>query len=263
MIQESYIRAWKEHAPWTDWAQVEQDMIICRGMIEIFRHPLLSRALMMRGGTVLHKMFFYPPHRYSEDLDFVQAEAGPIGPIFDALHEVMTPWLGKPQRKQGPGVVNLTYRMDAEIAPIRPLKLKVEINTREHVSYMGSLAKDFAMSSGWFNGSCKVNTFHLEELLATKLRALYQRRKGRDLFDLWLGLTVGKADAQKVVELFQAYMRAAGQTISQAVFLDNLEAKKSHPGFALDLPPLLAPGLTYSWEYAFTVVQDHLVKRLP
>ncbi|HEY8821668.1 MAG TPA: nucleotidyl transferase AbiEii/AbiGii toxin family protein, partial [Dermatophilaceae bacterium] len=27
------------------------------------------------------------------------------------------------------------------------------------------------------------------ELVATKIRALYQRRKGRDLYDMWLALT--------------------------------------------------------------------------
>ncbi len=49
-----------------------------------------------------------------------------------------------------------------------------------------------------FRRDCEVTTFQQEELLATKVRALYQRRKGRDLFDLWLGLTAGKADAAKV-----------------------------------------------------------------
>jgi len=34
-----------------------------------------------------------------------------------------------------------------------------------------------------------VLTFEPAELVATKLRALYQRRMGRDLFDLWLALT--------------------------------------------------------------------------
>ena len=40
------------------------------------------------------------------------------------------------------------------------------------------------MASRWFTGAAKVLTYDLDELLGTKLRALYQRKKGRDLFDL-------------------------------------------------------------------------------
>jgi predicted nucleotidyltransferase component of viral defense system len=36
----------------------------------------------------------------------------------------------------------------------------------------------------WFTRGADVVTFALEELLGTKLRALYQRKRGRDLFDL-------------------------------------------------------------------------------
>jgi predicted nucleotidyltransferase component of viral defense system len=263
MIPESYIRDWKEHAPWPDWAQVEQDMMICRGIIEIFRHPLLSHALVFRGGTALHKLFFHPPRRYSEDIDLVQLEAGPIGPIFDALHEVMTPWLGNPQRKQGPGVVNLTYRVESEIAPVKPLRLKVEINAREHFAVMGLRPMDYAMESAWFNHACQVRTFYLEELLATKMRALYQRRKGRDLFDLWLGLTEGRADPAKVVSLFLHYMNASGHAITQKLFLKNLDEKMKHAAFAADLPQLLAPGVTFDWHVGFQEILNKLAVLLP
>ncbi|MGH2469017.1 MAG: nucleotidyl transferase AbiEii/AbiGii toxin family protein [Chloroflexota bacterium] len=51
------------------------------------------------------------------------------------------------------------------------------------------------MKSPWFTGSADVPTFALEELLGTKLRALYQRRKGRDLFDLVLGELVDRGFA--------------------------------------------------------------------
>ena len=39
------------------------------------------------------------------------------------------------------------------------------------------------MENSWFSGRCELTTYALEELLGTKLRALYQRAKGRDLFD--------------------------------------------------------------------------------
>jgi Nucleotidyl transferase AbiEii toxin, Type IV TA system len=40
------------------------------------------------------------------------------------------------------------------------------------------------MDDSWFAGSAKIATFSRDEILATKLRALPQRDKGRDLIDL-------------------------------------------------------------------------------
>jgi len=43
----------------------------------------------------------------------------------------------------------------------------------------------FKVDSDWFSARCEITTYDINELLATKLRALYQRKKGRDLFDLF------------------------------------------------------------------------------
>jgi len=262
MIPRAYIDAWRAHAPWRSDAQVEQDIIICRALVEIFRHPVLSQQLVFRGGTALHKLFFSSPRRYSEDIDLVQIEAGPIGPIFDGLRETLEPLLGKPRRKQGPGVVTLTYRMDSEIPPVKPLKLKVEINSREHFAVLGSHPQSFAIESPWITAQCDIATFKLEELLGTKLRALYLRRKGRDLFDLWLGLTEADADPDGIVECFRRYMANTGLTVSRREFELNLAAKREHPGFATDLADLLPVGIDYDFESGFAVVEHELLARL-
>jgi len=262
VIPRAFIDAWRSHAPWRSDAQVEQDLIVCRAVVEIFRHPVLSERLVFRGGTALHKLYFNPSRRYSEDIDLVQIEAGPVGPIFDSLRESLEPLLGKPRRKQGPGVVTLTYRMESEIPPITPLKLKVEINSREHFAVLGVQRKRFSLDSPWSTVSCDVATFCLEELLGTKMRALYQRRKGRDLFDLWLGLTEGQADPQRIVECFRRYMAHGGQTVSRGQFELNLAAKRDHPGFAADLSDLLPMGTGYDFDAAFAAVERDLIGRL-
>ncbi|MBU1694614.1 MAG: nucleotidyl transferase AbiEii/AbiGii toxin family protein [Verrucomicrobia bacterium] len=259
MIPRAFIDAWRAHAPWRSDAKVEQDLIICRAVVELFRHPALSEHLVFRGGTAMHKLFFDPPRRYSEDIDLVQIKAGPIGPIFDALRDALTPLFGKPQRKQGPGVVTLTYRMASETPPIVPMKLKVEINSREHFSVMGVQKRRFSMASPWFTGECEVPTFDLNELLATKLRALYQRRKGRDLFDLWLGLTEGKANGQQIVDTFRKYMEFGGFKVSHAEFAANLEAKRQHPSFTADLGDLLPVGVGYDLNAGFAVVEREIL----
>jgi hypothetical protein len=88
----------------------EQDLVISRALPEFFAHPLLRSSLAFRGGTALYKLYIAPPARYSEDIDFVQVKAEPIGPVMDALRATLDPWLGKPQWKQTEGRVTLNDR---------------------------------------------------------------------------------------------------------------------------------------------------------
>jgi predicted nucleotidyltransferase component of viral defense system len=262
MIPRAYLDEWHDIAPWNTSAMVEQDLIISRAVVEIFSHPVLARHLVFRGGTVLHKSFFQPSARYSEDIDFVQTESGPIGPIFDALREKLSPWLGKPNRKQGEGVVNLTYRMQSEDAHPVPLRLKIEINSREHFTVFGIQKKHFSMNSRWFTGSCEIPTYTLEELLGTKMRALYQRRKGRDLFDLWLGLTKVKADPELIVKCFLKYMDASKLKVSAREYRINMEAKINSPEFRSDTDNLLRPGVEYPIEKAYRLFDREVLSIL-
>lgn len=56
MIPFDYITEWRAEAPWIDDAQVEQDLVISRALVEIFSHPVLAEALALRGGTALSKL---------------------------------------------------------------------------------------------------------------------------------------------------------------------------------------------------------------
>jgi predicted nucleotidyltransferase component of viral defense system len=189
MIPQADITAWRAQVPWISDAQVEQDLLICRALVEIFSVTHLAEKLAIRGGTAIHKLFINPAARYSEDIDLVQMWPGPIGEILDGLHDVLDPVLGPPKRGASEGGVTLIYRMDSEIRPVVRMRLKVEINTREHFTLFGPQKRKLEIRSNWHTRKADLITYTLEELLGTKLRALYQRRKGRDLFDLWLGLT--------------------------------------------------------------------------
>ena len=103
MIPKAHITAWRAHAPWSTDAQVEQDLIISRAIVELFSEPLLSEHLAFRGGTALHKLYLAPPARYSEDIDLVQVKGGPIGAIMTGLRQKLDSWLGAPKRKQSEG----------------------------------------------------------------------------------------------------------------------------------------------------------------
>ncbi len=262
MIPKADIVAWRRFAPWVNDAQVEQDLIISRALVAIFQSPLLAERLAFRGGTALHKLYFDIPRRYSEDIDLVQIIPAPIGQVIDSLQELLNGFLGAPRRKQTEQSVILTYRMESEGPPVVQIRLKVEINTREHFAVEGYQKQPFGVESRWFKGGCEITTYTLEELLATKLRALYQRRKGRDLFDLWLGVTEGKADAGRIIHVFKKYMETEGQTVDSMHYEKNLQEKLRHRGFLSDLNPLLPADAIYDVQEAYVLIKKEIVDKL-
>lgn len=109
MIPKIYIDEWREHAPWVQDFMVEQDLILTRLLIELYQDPILEQQIVFRGGTALHKLFFQPGYRYSEDIDLVQIQPGLIGEIFTRIKKVITPILGEPQWKLKEGRAVLYY----------------------------------------------------------------------------------------------------------------------------------------------------------
>ena len=262
MIPQDFITEWRKFSPWVLDIQVEQDLVISRALVEIFKHDQLSKAFAFRGGTALSKLYLQKVARYSEDIDLVQIKSEPIGQSFNALRSALDPWLGVPQRNQKKGTINLIYRFNSEGLPVLPLRLKIEMNCREHFSVFGFKKHDFSIQSRWYQGEVNITTYSLEELLGTKLRALYQRRKGRDLFDLWAGLTMGKANPDKIVKTFQAYMKFQNLNVLQKYFLENLDRKIVSTDFLKDTEPLLLSSINYDPLVAARIVKDQLISKL-
>jgi len=263
MIPRSLITEWKEQAPWPDDGQVEQDMVIERAICEIFSHPLLREHLAFRGGTALHKLYLKPQARYSEDIDLVQIIEGPIKPIFVALREALD-FLGQDRSiKQGPKMNTVVYRFDSEIPPVRRLRLKIEINCREHFSHLGYVNHNFEMDSYWYHGIVTILTYRIEELLATKLRALYQRDKGRDLFDMYHALSLLDVDHDLLINTYKAYMTEFdNRTPSQKEFRINLEKKILDANFSGDIYALLRPAIEYDQDRAFEMIDELLIFKM-
>jgi predicted nucleotidyltransferase component of viral defense system len=236
---------------------------LSRALVEIFSKPDLSAALAFRGGTALHKLHIKSAARYSEDIDLVQVQAGAIGPTLTALRSVLDSWLGEPQWKQNEGRVTLNYRFDSEDTLPLQLRLKVEINSREHLTVFGLKTIPFVVDSRWFQGSAKIVTYELEELLGTKLRALYQRKKGRDLFDLAAALEVTTVDPARIVEAFTAYMKNEGKHVTRALFERNLAEKQKSLQFSADIKPLLASGYAWNRDRAAKAVLTRMIALFP
>ena len=259
MIPQSYITAWRKQAPWQENYQVEQDLIIQRSLIALFSDDLIRERLAFRGGTALHKLFLAPAARYSEDIDLVQVKAEPFGAIIDRIREQLS-FLGKPRIKQKEHNNAIVYSILSEDDV--PMKLKIEVNTREHFSVYGLQDILVQLDSEWDNGKALVPTYGLDELLATKLRALYQRKKGRDLFDLWYALNNSDVNVEKVIEAFKHYMKEEDNNVTQKEFLENMGKKIEDADFTGDMNGLLRSGIAYEINQAYKFVKKEILEKI-
>ena len=175
MIPKDHITAWRAYAPWAIDAQVEQDLVISRALVEMFCVPELVSRLLLRGGTALYKLYFTSAVRYSEDIDLVQAQPEPIGETID----------------------------------------------------------------------------------------YYQRKKGRDLFDLWHALDTNQATPSVMIACLKRYMSESGQAVSRAQFEENLAGKRNRHDFREDIEPLLRPGVTWDFDVAMNTVLERIIAELP
>jgi len=264
MIPVSAIEEWRHKVSWQTNEQIEQDLIICRGLTEIFKDKFLAESLAFRGGTALHKLNLSPQPRYSEDIDLVQIKAGPIKPIMDKLRDEVLSFLGVPVVKQKANNNTMIFRLESEIAPVMPIRLKVEINCREHFSVLGITKFPFAVESQWYTDSCEITTYPLEELLGSKLRALYQRRKGRDLFDLYTAITQKNLNLDQILECYREYMKfvVGNNAPTQKEFLLNMDEKMQDDEFLGDTQLLLRNGEAYNPQEAYELVKSNLINKI-
>lgn len=233
MIPSDTVVAWAVQRPWPTPEQVEQDLLLSRAICAIADHPYLGEELAFRGGTAFHKLHLAQPLRYSEDLDYVRSTDGGIRDLTCALTEVGESLEFAVSTRVGahPKVYWKTTAVSGA-----PLRIKIEVNTHERSPALPFARVGHAIGSDWWTGSADVKTFQPAELVSTKIRALYQRVKGRDLFDLWLALTALGVPPETILGAFVPY-RPDGLTAAKSIA--NLRAKLDRADFRGDLDLLV------------------------
>lgn len=263
MIDIQSLLIWRNYAPWVDPSQIEQDLIISRALVEIYNHPLLKKEVAFRGGTALQKCFFENPTRYSEDIDLVQLTKGPIGAISKAIHDTLNPWLGKPNVERWSKRLTFSYRFVSTEKNQRE-RLKIEINTAENNNFLELIDKPFAMESDWYTGQTVIKTYQIDEIMGTKLRALYQRKKGRDLFDLARAIEALPINIETILLCLDHYLEQDGRKkISRAEFEKNLFLKRDESIFMEDIITLLPVDYPHDFKRDFDLVMSKIITKLP
>ena len=264
--------------PWPSQIQVEQDLLLCRAMVALFDDSFLQSQIAMRGGTLLHKVHLAPPSRYSEDIDLVVAGDRPEGHIRKALNRVLKGVLGSPKQSvwedlklairntvRPSRVLRMTYAIPSLMEPGKSLEVVVEANVTERTPYRPVVKIPFEFPFRDSVVRTQVNGYDIHEMLGTKLRALFQRRRGRDLFDLYWALTLAKPPVvpAKIIESFQHYLKLEGSVAGRAEFVALLDAHLADRGFCSDMNPLLRVGITYDPQQAGKYVKTNLLSLLP
>lgn len=270
-----------QHAvPWPELAQVEQDLLLSLAMRAVFADQFLAEQVAMRGGTVLHKVHLAPPARYSEDIDLVVVGNRPEEHIKQALRRVLRPVLGQEKSSAWASlrlavrnaarpsrILRCIYKVPSVAEPGRMLTIEVEANVAERTPRFPLQRLPFEFG---FRGALlqsPIVSYDINEMLGTKMRAMFQRKKGRDLFDLYWALNCPSAtpvSIDAVLEAFAHYMREEGTSVPRAEFIGHLQScLADRVGFCTDMTPLLRTDLAYDPLAAAALVQEQLLMRLP
>ncbi|MEI8241846.1 MAG: nucleotidyl transferase AbiEii/AbiGii toxin family protein [bacterium] len=265
-------------APWPSQRQVEQDLLLCRAMAALFNDSFLQTQLAMRGGTLLHKVYLAPAARFSEDIDLVVVGDRPEDHIRKALRRVLTDVLGNPKtsawdaialaiRNQArpSRILRMTYAVSSASTPGAILEIVVEANVTERASHRPIMQIPFEFTFRNEVVRTAINGYDIHEMLGTKMRALFQRRRGRDLFDLYHALTLAKPTVAppEIIESFLYYLRQEATTVGRRDFVATLDAHLADAGFLSDMNPLLRKGITYDPLRAGAYVKANLLNGLP
>ncbi len=243
MIPVEAITAWRACKPWRDDRQVAQDLLLSALAIEIASDPLTGPSLVWRGGTCLHQLHLAAPARYSEDLDYVLLAGTARYRDLDAAFARIAGRLDVSLR--GDPVHEPTrYRafVRAAVAGLAPVELEVEINSADAAPALDLVAPRLAVDvPAWYEGEAAVTTYQAPELAGTKFRALSQRRKGRDLWDLDLARSELRIADGELAVAAAHYLRH--ERISPTQFRARLASHVTTSEFLTDLDPLLVAGL--------------------
>ena len=264
--------------PWPLQSQVEQDLLLCLAMAALFNDEFLRSQIAMRGGTLLHKVHLAPAARYSEDIDLVVHGNRPEAHIAKAIKRVLKDVLGRPTGSiwdtiqlairnavKPSRVLRLTYSVPAVSQPGATLDIVVEVNVTERKPHRDIVQIPFEFAYRDATIKSALNGYDLHEMLGTKMRALFQRKRGRDLFDLYWALTLAAppVDPAIIIDSFRHYLEQEGGRAARAEFIGILDSHLADRGFCSDMLPLLRVGLDYDPQKAGTLVRAKLLELLP
>lgn len=187
---------------------------------------VISETLVFKGGTALSKIHFPWNWRLSEDLDFTVIHEDKWDKIKDALEsdlplilekEGMETKIKEIHTNDGFFRAKLGYQ-----GPISKGTIKIEISKE---AFLGDVIRKQAPQMYRDYPKFDVTVYSLENILAEKMRAIIERGKIRDYYDVWRVLGENSFNKSNVKSLFLS--KCEGKKIKftgvKQFFPDNIE----------------------------------------
>lgn len=187
-------------AEWSlDAGVIEKDYVLGWLLAGIVNEPQLAQTWVFKGGTCLRKCY-YETYRFSEDLDFTVVEGGPEAPndlmaIFDRLADWLKEESGielvvddtsfrSRQNKRGNSTAQGRVAYRGPNQQLQLPKVKLDITSDEVIVEQAELRAIGHQYSDAPLPGVGVICYSLVELFGEKLRALAERCRPRDLYDV-------------------------------------------------------------------------------
>ena len=248
-------------------AQAEHEYALLCALDGLSRTAPLNETFGLKGGTALRQLYF-ADWRHSVDLDFTVLPAFPVA----TLREALTRWFAQMEVLHGLQVTLLDLHRPNGAARVRarfigplghPNRLLLDITLDEAV--LLPLERRPVLTGLFAQPVPRVLTYALEEILAEKVRAILERGKARDYYDVWRLLKEKSAafDPATVYATLLAKCAHKGlpsptvQSFFSAPILAQAQAY-----WVNDLADQVKPNLLPPWEQVVTELEMLLAKLL-
>lgn len=251
-LNERILRGWADEISINDLVLAEQDFRLSHVLIDIGSDDFLGERLYLKGGTAINKLYLKETPRLSVDLDFnAVGEKARVLAERKAIRDRLIRLL----EEQDAGYkVKYDYRYEqttvhAKYTPIfgGEQTLKLEISNVERFPIMQGRRMDFVLPLT--GESFEITTYQLEELSSTKIRALFDRLTGRDIYDIYQ-LSSFDLDLRALRKMVLYYFFRSKKVFNPKLFFRNLETKFKSGKLVDDVSGFIRAGGHFSLERA-------------
>jgi predicted nucleotidyltransferase component of viral defense system len=261
-ITQRMLRNWADEVGISDLSLVEQDVRVSYALREIVENDLLGSLLCIKGGTAINKLYLKDTSRLSVDLDFnhlgdkyTVARQRP-----DVRKEII-----KVLAKSDPAYQFVVTRRDwyqtAIQAVYKPLfglpstRLKIEISHVERFPILNTKRRPFKLIDT--GESCKVRTYAIDELLSTKLRALFSRARARDIYDMHQASRM-RLNKRLVRKMFIYYLFRVGKVYNPKLEYNKLKERLDKKQYVDDVTGYIRQGIRFPFDKAAMTLAKNL-----
>ena len=239
------VRVWADEQGISDLLFAELDYRLVKVLEALYRDDFLSERLCMKGGTAINKLYLGETSRLSVDLDF--NHVGPKEEVLKERRDVRERIVELLTKQDDSYVIHSERRYEQTRIKVRyktvagPIRsFKIEISHVERFPIVSLVKKQVKTPEGLAD----VITYTLEELTATKLRALLERFKGRDIYDLYF-ISQLKPDPTVTRKMFLYYFYRARKVFNPKVHYKNLTKRYESGNYTDDVSAFIKPTVTF------------------